>query len=107
MISALAPLSDANMMRVLSKTPIAFNCAITLPISWSIRSTIAAWIDIYREDPGGWFYEQLVNRAVAYLRSGRVRTDGIVTHRFGLDGFGEALHALTDDPTCLKSAIVP
>jgi len=47
------------------------------------------------------------DRAIALLRSGRVRTDGIVTHRFGLDGFGEALQALSSDPTCLKSAIVP
>jgi D-arabinitol dehydrogenase (NADP+) len=47
------------------------------------------------------------DRAIALLRSGRVRTDGIVTHRFGLDGFGDALQALSSDPTCLKSAIVP
>jgi D-arabinitol dehydrogenase (NADP+) len=47
------------------------------------------------------------DRAIALLRSGRLRTDGIVTHRFGLDGFGEALQALSSDPTCLKSAIVP
>jgi D-arabinitol dehydrogenase (NADP+) len=46
------------------------------------------------------------DRAIALLRSGRVRTDGIVTHRFPLDGFGQALQALATDPTCLKSAIV-
>jgi D-arabinitol dehydrogenase (NADP+) len=47
------------------------------------------------------------DRAIALLRSGRVRTDGIVTHRFNLDGFGQALDALSHDPTCLKSAILP
>jgi D-arabinitol dehydrogenase (NADP+) len=47
------------------------------------------------------------DRAIAFLRSGRVRTDGILTHSFDLDGFGDALHALRSDPTCLKSAIVP
>ena len=46
------------------------------------------------------------DRAIALLRSGRVRTEGIVTHRFPLDRFVEALQALAADPTCLKSAIV-
>lgn len=31
---------------MLSIAPIALICAITRPISWSIRSTIAAWIAI-------------------------------------------------------------
>lgn len=47
------------------------------------------------------------DRAIAYLRSGRLHTEGIVTHRFDLDGFGAALAALAGDPTCLKAAIVP
>jgi D-arabinitol dehydrogenase (NADP+) len=32
--------------------------------------------------------------AIAALRAGRVRTDGIITHRFGLDEYGDALEAL-------------
>jgi D-arabinitol dehydrogenase (NADP+) len=47
------------------------------------------------------------DRALAVLRSGRVRTEGILTHRFALDGYGEALEALRSDPSCLKSAIEP
>jgi D-arabinitol dehydrogenase (NADP+) len=47
------------------------------------------------------------DRALAVLRSGRVRTDGIVTHSFPLDAFGEALEALRSDPACLKAVIVP
>jgi len=46
-------------------------------------------------------------RAVKYLRSGRVRTDGIVTHRFGPDDFGSALNAVREDPTALKAVVVP
>lgn len=36
-------------------------------INIEASAALAAWIDIYRADPGGGFYEQLVNRAVAYL----------------------------------------
>lgn len=47
------------------------------------------------------------DRALAVLRSGRVRTQGILTHRFPLERYGDALAALRDDPRCLKAAIVP
>ena len=36
--------------------------------------------------------------AIAALRTGRVRTDGIITHRFGLDDYGKALDALAQRP---------
>lgn len=45
------------------------------------------------------------DRSLAVLRSGRVQTQGIVTHQFPLDRYGAALAALTGDPTCLKAAI--
>jgi D-arabinitol dehydrogenase (NADP+) len=45
--------------------------------------------------------------AIAALRSGRARTDGIITHRFSLDRYGEALDTLAHDPTCHKVVIVP
>ena len=44
--------------------------------------------------------------AIAALRTGRVRTDGIITHRFSLDEYGDALHALTADPSAHKVVIV-
>jgi D-arabinitol dehydrogenase (NADP+) len=43
--------------------------------------------------------------AIAALRTGRARTDGIITHRFGLDRYGEALDALRGDPTVHKVVI--
>ena len=43
--------------------------------------------------------------AVDALRTGRVQTDGIITHRFGLDDYGKALHALAADPAAHKVVI--
>jgi len=47
------------------------------------------------------------DRALKLLRTDRIQTDGILTHRFGLDQYGSALDALRSDPTCLKAAIHP
>jgi D-arabinitol dehydrogenase (NADP+) len=43
--------------------------------------------------------------AIAALRTGRVRTDGIISHRFSLDDYGKALDALASDPTAHKVVI--
>jgi D-arabinitol dehydrogenase (NADP+) len=43
--------------------------------------------------------------AIDALRSGRVRTDGMITHRFDLDDYGKALDALAGDPTAHKIVI--
>jgi D-arabinitol dehydrogenase (NADP+) len=43
--------------------------------------------------------------AIAALRTRRVRTDGIITHRFALDDYSQALDALTTDPTAHKVVI--
>ncbi|HET6533667.1 MAG TPA: zinc-dependent alcohol dehydrogenase family protein [Actinoplanes sp.] len=45
--------------------------------------------------------------AIAALRGGRAKTDGIITHRFSLDDYGKALDALGNDPTVHKIVIVP
>lgn len=44
--------------------------------------------------------------AIGALRTGRARTDGIITHRFALDDYGTALDALAADPTAHKVIIV-
>jgi D-arabinitol dehydrogenase (NADP+) len=44
--------------------------------------------------------------AIAALRTGRARTDGIITHRFGLNDYGKALDALQNDPSVHKIVIV-
>ncbi len=45
--------------------------------------------------------------AIAALRTRRIRTDGIITHRFGLDDYGTALETLRSDKTAHKVLIVP
>jgi len=45
--------------------------------------------------------------AIAALRAGRARTDGLITHRFGLDDYGSALEALRSDHTAHKVVVVP
>jgi D-arabinitol dehydrogenase (NADP+) len=47
------------------------------------------------------------DRALRMLRAGRVKTDGMITHRFGLAGYGDALAAVASDPSCLKAIIEP
>ncbi|MBO3676374.1 zinc-dependent alcohol dehydrogenase family protein [Streptomyces sp. NEAU-YJ-81] len=47
------------------------------------------------------------DRALRVLRTGRVRTDGMITHRFGLDSYGAALDAVRDDRGCIKAVIHP
>ena len=45
--------------------------------------------------------------AIAALRRGRARTDGLITHRFGLGQYGEALEAMLSDRTAHKVVVVP
>jgi D-arabinitol dehydrogenase (NADP+) len=47
------------------------------------------------------------DRSLAVMRSGRVRTEGIVTHEFRLSDYDSALEALRSDASCMKAAIVP
>jgi D-arabinitol dehydrogenase (NADP+) len=43
--------------------------------------------------------------AIAALRTGRVHTDGIISHRFSPDDYGKALETLASDPTAHKVVI--
>ena len=45
--------------------------------------------------------------ALQALRSGRVKTEGIITHRFALSDYGKALDAQLNDPTRHKIVMVP
>ncbi|MER5393306.1 zinc-binding dehydrogenase [Saccharopolyspora sp. NPDC002686] len=47
-----------------------------------------------------------IERALRVLRSGRVRTDGMITHRFSLDEYPDALAAVADS-SCLKAVLAP
>jgi D-arabinitol dehydrogenase (NADP+) len=45
--------------------------------------------------------------AIAALRSGRVRTDGLITHRYGLDDYGRALDDFSNDRSLHKAVVLP
>ena len=71
-----------------------------------------AWspYDIFRREltiRGSFAQVNCFDRSLAMIRSGRIRSDGLVTHRFSLDDYGQALEALRSDPTCLKAVITP
>ncbi len=66
--------------------------------------------EIYRRElsiKGSFAQVSSFPQAIAMLRSGRVRTEGIITHRFPLDRFGDALDAVQRDERCHKAVIVP
>jgi len=66
--------------------------------------------DVFRREltvKGSFAQTHCFDRSLAVLRSGRVRTEGIVTHEFRLDKYDSALEALRNDASCLKAAIVP
>jgi D-arabinitol dehydrogenase (NADP+) len=46
-------------------------------------------------------------RALRMMRSGRIRTDGLVTHRFGLGDYAAAVDAVANDREAIKTVIVP
>lgn len=46
-------------------------------------------------------------RALRMMRSGRIRTDGLLTHRFGLDEYDQALDAVANNRDAIKTVIVP
>lgn len=69
-----------------------------------------AWrpYDIFRREltvKGSFAQVNCFDRALAMLRSGRIRTDGLITHRFPLARYGDALQALRTDSSCHKAVI--
>jgi D-arabinitol dehydrogenase (NADP+) len=65
--------------------------------------------DIFRRElviKGSFAQQFSFDRAVEALRDGRVDTTGMITHRFGLDRYAEALAAIADS-SCIKAVITP
>lgn len=65
--------------------------------------------DIFRREltiKGSFAQQFSFDRALSALRSGRVRTQGMISTRFSLDAYGEALDAVADS-TVVKVLIVP
>jgi D-arabinitol dehydrogenase (NADP+) len=65
--------------------------------------------DIFRREltiKGSFAQQFSFDRALSALRSGRVKTEGMVSRRFSLDAYGEALDAVADS-SVVKALIVP
>lgn len=66
--------------------------------------------DIFRRElviKGSFSQAYSFDRAISLLGSGRVVTEGIITHRFGLAEYGDAIDAVAHDSDCLKAVILP
>ena len=72
-------------------------------VSWSPYEIFRRQLTI----KGSFAQVNCFDRSLAYLRSGRVQTAGMITHRFALAEYGAALEALRSDPTCLKVVVQP
>lgn len=65
--------------------------------------------DVFRRElviKGSFAQQFSFDRAVDALRSGRVDTSGMITHRFGLDQYSDALAAISDS-SCIKAVVIP
>jgi D-arabinitol dehydrogenase (NADP+) len=65
--------------------------------------------DIFRREltiKGSFAQQFSFDRALSALRSGRVKTQGMISRRFNLDAYGEALNAVADS-SVVKAVIVP
>jgi D-arabinitol dehydrogenase (NADP+) len=72
-------------------------------VSWSPYEIFRRQLTI----KGSFAQVNCFERSLAFLRSGRIQTAGIVTHRFSVDSYESALNALRFDPTCLKAVVAP
>lgn len=80
---------------------------------YGMASEQAVWpvspYEIFRREltiKGSFAQQYSFDRAIAALRSGTIDTTGIITHRFGLDEYAEALAAVSDS-ACVKAVIEP
>ena len=65
--------------------------------------------DIFRREltiKGSFAQQFSFDRALTALRTGRVDSAGLITHRFGLEEYGDALAAVADS-SVVKSVLVP
>jgi D-arabinitol dehydrogenase (NADP+) len=66
--------------------------------------------DVYRREitiKGSFAQVTSFRHSVRALQTGRIRTDGLTTHIFPLERFGDALEAVRIEPACLKAVVDP
>lgn len=72
-------------------------------VSWSPYEIFRRQLTI----KGSFAQVNCMDRSLAMLRSGRIMHEGLITHRFTLDRYEDALAAVRSDPTCLKAVVKP
>ena len=85
-------------------TPFHRSVSVPKAATWPV-----APYDVFRREltiKGSFAQQFAFDRAVDALRSGRIDPTGIVTHRFGLDDYADALAAVADS-ACTKALICP
>jgi threonine dehydrogenase-like Zn-dependent dehydrogenase len=86
----------------------AFCCGTELLTPQSTVWPIALY-DIFRREltiKGSFAQQFSFDRALSALRNGRVKTEGMISKRFTLDAYDEALAAVADS-SVVKALIVP
>ncbi|MGD0809003.1 MAG: zinc-dependent alcohol dehydrogenase family protein [Acidimicrobiales bacterium] len=64
--------------------------------------------DVFRREltiKGSFAQRFSFDRAVRALRYGRVRSDGLITHRFALASYPQAVETVRNDRTCVKAVV--
>lgn len=97
---------------VLAQTPTLVRTGGTVFV-YGMTPETTAWpvpsYEIFRREltiKGSFAQQFSFDRALSYLRSGRVDTSGMVTARFNLESYGDALAALADS-SVVKAVMVP
>lgn len=107
---------------VIDATGAAEVCAVCVPLTRNGGTTVFYGVtdesDLVQVSPYDIFRRELTIKgsfaeinsfpaALEALRSGRVKTDGMITHRFGLDDYAKALETLRFDKTRHKIVVTP
>ncbi|MGK3945128.1 zinc-dependent alcohol dehydrogenase family protein [Streptomyces sp. RP5T] len=107
---------------VIDATGSADVCAVCLPLTRNGGTALFYGVtdesDLVQVSPYDIFRRELTIKgsfaeiasfpaAIAALRSGRARTNGVITHRYRLEDYGKALETLRNDKTAHKIVITP
>jgi len=101
-----------GVLSVLEQTPRLVRIGGTIFV-YGMTAEAAQWpvapYDIFRREltiKGSFAQQFSFDRALNALRTGRVDPGGLITHRFGLEQYGDALAAVADS-SVVKSVLVP
>jgi D-arabinitol dehydrogenase (NADP+) len=76
-------------------------CPETAAVNWSPYEIFRRELTI----KGSFSQAFSFSRALEFLRTGRVRSDGLITHRFPLERYADAIETSRNDRSCIKAVI--